>query len=79
VVTLPSLVNFSALLTRFMKICDNFVGSPVRLSGMFGSISNIKLLLFSWLLLLKSFECLSVTVWDWNWCFLLQLCLTLFY
>jgi hypothetical protein len=25
-----------------MKIYDNFVGSPVRLSGMFGSISNIK-------------------------------------
>jgi hypothetical protein len=48
VVTLPSLVKFSALLTRFMKICDNFVGSPVRLSGMFGSISNIKLLLFSY-------------------------------
>ena len=41
ILTFPFLVNFKALLMRLMKICESFVGSPIKWSGIFSSISKI--------------------------------------
>ena len=45
-VTLPFFVNLMELLIKFINICDNLVGSPIRFSFSFTSNSNLKSILF---------------------------------